>query len=211
MNVKGLKINDILNIDLDTFNNMNESDLRHITSRLVSAGNKRIRRLEEKNINTPAYFSLGKEKKFTTKLDENVTEQQRVNQLRHTFAKLRSFMTSETSTIGGYNKFVKRTRKRIAKELNIPEKTLKDKIDIGKLFDTLHKLQERGVVNSYRGSVGSTHARDIIAEMMINNENVTEENVMKWIEESVTKAYEEEQEKEENELNNNDLDDYTII
>ena len=46
MNVKGLKVKDIMNIDLDTFNNLNESELRAITSRLVSASNKRIRRLK---------------------------------------------------------------------------------------------------------------------------------------------------------------------
>ena len=47
MNVKGLKISDILNIDLETFNKLNEKELRALTSRLVSAGNKRIRRLQQ--------------------------------------------------------------------------------------------------------------------------------------------------------------------
>ena len=66
MNVKGLKITDILDIDLDTFNNLNEKELRALTSRLVSAGNKRIRRLEKHDINSPAMQSLGNEKVFST-------------------------------------------------------------------------------------------------------------------------------------------------
>ena len=93
MNVKGLKIKDILNIDLDAFNNLNESQLRALTSRLVSASNKRIRRLKERDINSPAIRGLGNTEQFSTKLDESVTEQNRVNQLRHTFAKIRSFLS----------------------------------------------------------------------------------------------------------------------
>ena len=210
MNVKGLKISDILNIDLDTFNNMSESDLRHITSRLVSAGNKRIRRLEEKDIKTSAYYGLGKEKRFSTKLPENVTEQQRVNQLRHEFARARSFLTSETSTIGGYNKFVKRTRKRIAKELNISEKVLKDKIDIGKMYEILHKLQERGLISSYRGSAGSEQARNMIAEIMIKHGNVDENYIMDWFEENASELYEREQEEELQKLTDFDDSDFIL-
>lgn len=210
MNVKGLKINDILNIDLDTFNNMNESDLRHITSRLVSAGNKRIKRLEEKDIKTSAWYGLGKEKRFSTKLPKNITEQQRVNQLRHEFARARSFLTSETSTIGGYNKFVKRTRKRIAKELNISEKVLKDKIDIGKMYEILHKLQERGLISSYRGSTGSEQARNMIAEIMIKHGNVDENYIMDWFEENASELYEREQEEDLQKLTDFDDSDFIL-
>lgn len=209
MKVKGLSIKDIMNIDLDTFNNMSESDLRHITSRLVSAGNKRIRRLENKNINTPAYYGLGKEKRFSTKLPADIDKQQRVNKLRSEYARARSFLTSETSTIGGYNKFVKRTRKRIAKELNIDEKTLKDKIDVNKLYDTLHKLQERGLISSYRGSRGSEQARNMIADIMIKQGDVDENYIMDWFEENASQLYEQ-QEKEELDLLN-DLDDSDFI
>ena len=58
MNVKGLKISDILDIGLDEFNKLKESDLRHLTSRLVSESNKRIRRLQKHELNTPAYQQL---------------------------------------------------------------------------------------------------------------------------------------------------------
>lgn len=194
MNVKGLKISDILNIDLDTFNNMSESDLRKITSRLVSASNKRIRRLKEHNINSPALRGMGEKEKFSTKLDNSVPKQQRVNQLRSTFAKMRGFLTSETSTIGGYKKLVKKTKQRIAKELNIPEKTLESKLNVGKLFDLLHKAQERGIVSSYRGSKGSEQARNIIAEILIDNPDANEDTIMDWLEEQTDEWYEEQEE-----------------
>lgn len=124
MNVKGLKIKDILNIDLDTFNSLNESELRAVTSRLVSASNKRIRRLEKYKLNTPSYQHLGDSKRFSTKLG-NISKQQKVNRLRILFSNMRSFLTSETSTIGGYKKFINKTYQRLSKELNLSVKDIK--------------------------------------------------------------------------------------
>lgn len=211
MNVKGLKITDILNIDLNTFNNLEESDLRHITSRLVSASNKRIRSLESKDINSPAYSDLGEEKRFSTKLKPDVTPEQRVNQLRKEFARARRFLTAETSTISGYNKFTKRIRKRIARELNLSEKVLKDKIDIGKMYDILHKLQEKGLVDSYRKSKGSMQARSMIADIMVKHGNVDEGYIMDWFEDNASKLYEEQERKNKTELDIDDLDDSDFI
>ena len=45
-NVAGKSINDLLNIDYATINKMKKEDLREVTNRLVSAGNKRLRRME---------------------------------------------------------------------------------------------------------------------------------------------------------------------
>ena len=137
---------------------------------------------------------MGEQEKFSTKLDKSVSKQQRVNQLRHTFSKMRGFLTSETSTIGGYKKLVKKTKQRIAKELNIPEKTLESKLNVGKLFDLLHKAQERGIVSSYRGSKGSEQARNIIAEILIDNPDANEETIMDWLEEQSDEWYEEQEE-----------------
>lgn len=197
MNVKGLKISDILNIDLDAFNKLNESELRALTSRLVSAGNKRIRRLQEHDINSPAIQHLGKEKGFSTKLLSDISKQQRVNALRGEFARARSFLTSETSTIGGYKKFVKRTKQRIANELNMPVKEVEKRLDVGRLFDLFHKAQERGLVSSYRGSEGSLQARNIIAEILIDKPDVTEDSLMDWLEEQSDELYEDQEELED--------------
>ena len=197
MNVKGLKISDILNIDLDAFNNLNESELRALTSRLVSAGNKRIRRLKAKDINSPAVQGLGKADAFSTRLNPDVSKQQRVNKLREEFARARSFLTSETSTIGGYKKFVNRTTKRIAEELRMTQKQIKERLNVNRLFDILHKVQEKGYVSSYRGSRGSVQARNIIAEILIDNPNANEEDVMNWLEEQANQYYEDQEELED--------------
>ena len=198
MNVKGLKISDILDIDLNTFNKLKESDLRAITSRLVSAGNKRIRRLEKHDVNSPALQGLGKEKSFSTKLSKDTSKQQRVNKLREEFARARSFLTSETSTIKGYNAFVKKTKERIANELNFNSAQM-DKLNVGRLFDLLHKAQQKGLVASYRGSKGSEQARNIIAEILIDNPNVDENTMFDWLEEQLNEKYEEEESEDETE------------
>lgn len=197
MNVKGLKITDIMNIDLDTFNRLNESELRAVTSRLVSAGNKRIRRLQSKNINAPALQGLGKEKTFSTKLSSEVSKQQRINKLRSEFARARTFLSSETSTIGGYKKFVRKTKQRIANELNMSVKDVDKKLNVGKMFDLLHKAQERGIVSSYRGSKGSEQARNIIAEILIDKPDASEEDIMDWLQEQSDELYEDQEELEE--------------
>ena len=197
MNVKGLKITDILDIDLDTFNNLNEKELRALTSRLVSAGNKRIRRLQKHDINSPAMQSLGNEKVFSTKLSKDTSKQQRVNKLRAEFSRARSFLTSETSTISGYKKFKKRTIKKIASDLNMPEKVVEKTLDVNRLYDLLHKAQQKGLVSSYRGSRGSIQARNIIAEILIDKPNIDENNLMEFLEETQEYYYEDQEELED--------------
>ena len=194
MNVKGLRISDIMNIDLDTFNKLNESELRSITSRLVSASNKRIRRLKEHDINSPAVRGLGDLEKFSTKLPENISPQQRVNRMRETFAKARTFLGKESSTIGGWKKLVKRTKEKLANDLNISKKTLESKVDVGKLFDVLHRAQEKGRISSVRHSAGSLQARNIISDMMIENPDLTEEQLYRRLNKAYKNWYEENEE-----------------
>ena len=207
MNVKGLKVKDILNIDLDAFNNLNESELRALTSRLVSASNKRIRRLKERNINSPAVRGMGELEQFSTKLKEDVTPQNRVNQLRHTFAKIRNFMASETSTISGYNKFVKRIKIKIAKDLNMQYEDVDKKLNIGKMFDLLHRAQKEGLISSYRHSEGSLQGRSIITEKVIDNPELSYEDLKKILKEESDLLYEQ-SEQEKNKITE-DIEDET--
>lgn len=204
MNVKGLKITDIMDIDLDAFNRLTESELRHLTSRLVSAGNKRIRRLKAKDINSPALQGLGKEMAFSTKLPKGTSRQQRVNKLRAEFSRARSFLTSETSTVSGYKAFAERTKERIASELGMDARTLGEKLDLNRLFDILHKAQEKGIISSYRGSQGSVQARAIIADFLIEDPNMDEEELMARLEREADRMY------EERELIEDETDDFDL-
>lgn len=200
MNVKGLKVTDILNIDLDTFNNLGESELRAITSRLVSASNKRIRRLKERDINSPAIRGLGEMSQFSTKLNEETPDEQRVNQLRHTFAKIRNFMTSETSTISGYNKFVKRIKTKLAQDLGMTYKDVDKKLNVGKMFDLLHQAQKDGLISSYRHSKGSLQGREIISEQVIDNPELSYEELKKILKEESDIRYKESEKAEQEDI-----------
>ena len=182
MNVKGLKISDILDMDLDTFNRLNESELRAVTSRLVSAGNKRIRRLQSHNINSPAVQGLGTKGSFSTKVVTAKGNQ--TNKLREEFARARSFLTSETSTITGYKKYVAKTYERLSSEMNLPLEKIKKQLDVNKLFEIHHKLQSKGLISSYAHSKGSLQARDTIAEMLINNPNLSYDEIETWYEQN---------------------------
>ena len=186
MNVKGLSIKDIMNIDLDTFNSLGERELKQITSRLVSASNKRIRSLESKGINSPSVRALGSKRAFSVRLPKNSDITQRVNKIRTEFARARKFLSSKTSTIKGYKEYVKETKEQIERETG---RSLSD-VDVGKVFEILHKAQQSGIVQG-RGSAGSIHAREMIIDMLNDNPNATLDDYLDWLDNQYTEWYEE--------------------
>ena len=101
MNVKGLKISDIVSMDWDRLNKLTEKDLRSITNRLVSASNKRIRRLEKTTRGTSsfAYQSVQERgRKFSTR-------GKNVNQLKQEFKLAKQFLGYKTSTVKGWKEY----------------------------------------------------------------------------------------------------------
>lgn len=201
IDVSGISISDIMNIDINTFNKLGESDLRRITSRLVSAGNKRIRRLESAGITSPAYSSLGTSgNKFSTKLPKGISETQRVNALRQEFSRTRGFLSMKTSTISGYNEYIKEMKEEISESTGLSKKDLKG-VDLGKAFATLHKLQQSGKIpvnntGTKGGSKGSIHARNYIISQMVENPTISEEDLMKDTQEDYNDYYDETEETE---------------
>ena len=53
--VSGLSVEDVLNMKPNQLEVLSDSDLRKVVGRLVSAGNKRLRRFEKRGENSPAY------------------------------------------------------------------------------------------------------------------------------------------------------------
>lgn len=101
MNVKGLKISDIVSIDWERLNKLSEKDLRSLTNRLVSASNKRIRRLEKTTRGTSsfAYQSVQERgRKFSTR-------GKNVNQLKQEFKLAKQFLGYKTSTVKGWKEY----------------------------------------------------------------------------------------------------------
>ena len=97
--VSGLSIKKILDMTPGDLNKLNKKDLQKITGRLVSAGNKRLRRAEAKNIESPAFAYIRDNGGVFSTKGKNL------NQLRAEFARARNFLTAETSTIKGAIQF----------------------------------------------------------------------------------------------------------
>lgn len=139
MNVAGKSIKNIMDIDMDTFNKLSERDLRQLTTRLASAANKRIKRMEQAGDLSPAYDRIQESGgKISVK---NKT----FNQLRHEFGRARDFLRSKTSSLAGW----KKTKRTVIKAfrgmgVNIPEQSYDS------VFRTYEKLKERNPEYSMR-------------------------------------------------------------
>ena len=99
--VSGLSVKQILNMDVSEFNKLGLKDLQKITGRLVSAGNKRIRRANEKKIKSPAFAYIRDHGGMFS------TKGKTLNQLRAEFVRAKNFLEAETSTIKGAEKFIR--------------------------------------------------------------------------------------------------------
>lgn len=204
INVSGMSISDIMNLPIEDFNKMGESDLRRITSRLVSAGNKRIRLLEKRGINSPAMMSLGTDTKFSTKLQKNIGKDQRVNKLRQEFSRVRNFLSLKTSTARGYNEYIKELKDDLRSQTGLSKKEI-NKINLNEVYSRLHKMQERGIVpvnvtGLKGGSKGSIQARNYLIQQMNENPNLSEENIVDMMTTKSREFYEIEEETGESEI-----------
>ena len=104
--VSGLSVQDIINMDIDKFNNLNEKDLRKVVGRLVSAGNKRLRSFEKAGESSPATRYIMKKSGgvFSTliKNDDGTTRKRNLDELRAEFTRAKNFMTSKTGNRKGW-------------------------------------------------------------------------------------------------------------
>ena len=94
--VSGMSVQDILNMDIETFNKLNKSDLRKVVGRLVSAGNKRLRSFERAGESAPATRHVAKSGgAFSTKGKD-------LNALRSEYTRAKNFMQAKTGTRKGW-------------------------------------------------------------------------------------------------------------
>ena len=90
---KGKSIEDILNIDYGAFKSLSERELRQAVSRLSSAANKRIQRLEKSKLLTPSLIEVRESGgKFGTK-------NKSTSMLQAEFFRAKMFLKSGSSTV----------------------------------------------------------------------------------------------------------------
>lgn len=110
MNVKGLKITDIMDMDWDTLNRLSGKELKQLTSRLVSASNKRIKRLEQTKLGKSSFAYQTVEERGRKFSVRGKTTQQ----LKQEFKLTSNFLRMKTSTVKGWEKYRKSVEMRTA-------------------------------------------------------------------------------------------------
>lgn len=101
--VKGKSIRDIMNIAEGDFLSFTEREQKAVTSRLVSAANKRARRFVKgtgEQINLKSYTSKGK---FSVK-----GKTKKSGELADEFKRVKEFLSRKTSSLRGYKEFKKK-------------------------------------------------------------------------------------------------------
>lgn len=90
-----MTIKEIMSMTPAQFNKLTEPELRKVTTQLVSAANKRVRRFEESGQRSPALSHVMEHGgRFSTK-------DKTFNQIRAEYARTRRFLESETGNIRG--------------------------------------------------------------------------------------------------------------
>lgn len=143
--VSGLSINDILNMDIDVFNQLGASDMRKIVGRLVSAGNKRLRSFERAGERSPATRHVEKSGGvFSTRGKD-------LNALRAEYMRAKNFLQSKTGTWKGW----KQVKLDTIKALNKKDvfMTLEKFDDVWDVYEDLRELDPKIVNKSYKYAV----------------------------------------------------------
>ena len=158
MNIKGLKITDIMNMSWDDLNSLSGKELRQITGRLVSASNKRIKRLEQttRGKSSFAYQTVEERgRKFSTR-------GLNTNQVRTEFSNARRFLKMKTSTLKGWKEYRESMEERITKTLDIDELNWSEKTE-SKFWKVYRRFEEQNGGKYKTGD--STRIQQMLTEM----------------------------------------------
>lgn len=184
-NVKGKSVSDILNMDYNDFISMNYSDMRKAVSRLVSAGNKRIRRLESKGLETGATDFVKRSGGYFSTKGKNL------NQLRAEFSRAKAFFGMKSSTIKGLKEVRKGMQDRL-KEFNKGQKITESVMDrVMRSYEELKRLDPS--VNNKREKYNILQS---IYEEVKNNSDTPVGEVAMKMKNRVAELYEEQAKKD---------------
>lgn len=168
-----MKGNDILDIT-------SISKLRNIASTLVSAANKRIRRIEKAGIVSPSVAAVENSQgipRFSTK---NKTE----IELKNLITEMKRFLKSETSTVKGARTCQSNVKAGLEKQLGIkiPDNRF---ADFFKVFSQLRDIMPEVKLRSMKYS-----AMEKTAEYMIDNPTADIESILLKMRDDLQKEYE---------------------
>ena len=192
MNVKGLSIKDILNMDWSDLNAFTNKELKQITSRLVSAANKRVRRLEGSSLGTSsmAYQSVERRGRMFSVKGKNV------NQVRNEFKLASNFLKMKTSTVSGWKQYQKDVAKKMKSASGIDINKWSDD-NKSKMWKVYRKFEEQHGGEFKKGD--SDRIIQYLMETLDKTETMSEDELLNSINDEWESMYEDQDE---------DMDDY---
>lgn len=175
--VSGMTIQDILNMDNATFNKLNESEMRKVVGRLVSAGNKRLRSFERAEESSPATRHVEKSGgAFSTKGKD-------LNALRAEYTRAKNFMQAKTGSRREWTKTRRETIEGLRKRgVEMSEKQFEK---VWKAYEDLKELSPEVANRGLKYSV----LKDIAN--MITDENKSADEIAVTLHENLSQIYEE--------------------
>ena len=154
---KSKTISEIIEMDLGHMKGLSQSSLARLTSRLVSAYNKRAKRLEQSGMAqySPAYQGIAKENKTRLSVKGKTW-----NELIKTLSDAKRFLSERvTSSVTGAKKVRREMEKRIGHSFRSHEESQR-------YWEAVDKLKEKGFGTDKRTS---TDIQREVADMMLDD------------------------------------------
>lgn len=154
---KSKTISEIIEMDLGHMKGLSQSSLARLTSRLVSAYNKRAKRLEQSGMAqySPAYQGIARENKTRLSVKGKTW-----NELIKTLSDAKRFLSERvTSSVTGAKKVRKEMEKRIGHSFRSHE-------EAQRYWEAIDKLKEKGFGTDKRTS---TDIQREVADMMLDD------------------------------------------
>lgn len=187
VNLTGKSVEDLIHLSATQIKGYDRQNLARIVTKLDSAANKRLVRLEKAGYSTPAMRAakVDNGQRFSV-AGKNLKE------LRAAYIRVSNFLKSDTSTKKGYKSFLEKMKKSFAdKGVMIGGRTDKDAQDFiqkeTRIFDW---LKERNPIIEESGY--KYEAMKIISEY-VSQDNLSESAIKRRMTKWIKKTYEEEQ------------------
>ena len=177
---KGKSIEQIREIPPEEFNKFDKKTLAAAVTRMASAANKRLRRFEKSGIETPATISVSKSGgKFSVKGKS-------LNQLRSEFIRVKNFLGMKTATQKGYAKvkrdFIERVNATAQQSVKLSDKFLNR---FWRIYDKTANLAPF--------VKGSPDRQKMVFDLMVDNPELSEDDLLTRLNDTFDSRYEEEQ------------------
>lgn len=187
IDLSGLSIDQLVNIGATELKGYDRDNLARIVTKLDSAANKRLVRLEKGGYSTPAMRAtkMSRGDRFSVKGKS-------LKELRAQYIQVSNLLKSETSTVKGYKKFLKRIKKSFEnKGVKIGVSSAKDIEDfLDKETRIYDWLKERNPLIEESGYKYEAMMR--ISEF-VNKSDLSESAIKRRMSKWIKKTYEEEQ------------------